>query len=309
MRRDAGEQARGCGGSRTATIRAATVRASRSSVVQRRRARPSVPRNHGTEPLKGAGRRSHPALCRGRWPRSRSPPDQRPGLHRQRASPSRASCSMWRTAWRPRCHGAKADVWNSATTGGAPPNLGPACEVSQRHRRSSLHRGDSMPSPARRSRVRRRSSLLRIAPAPRNGSPIIRWDAGRLFVRECPPDRRRHRVRAQQVLGAAHLDQGRVVCAANHCPTEKMYLTIAHAVFAHLAAPTRDGPHDPAPGATRDIIYFLVSLSQARWPVSTSSGGDRRTRTADDEGRRSTLGAGDRGTLRRRSSNHIKDLL
>ena len=127
-------------------------------------------------------------------------------------------------------YGAKADVLNSATTGGAPPNLGAACEVSQgigaRHFIGGINA-----EPCAASQY---SALVAAYRSPGlKATPLRLLGNGALFVHDAhPTDDAIVFKRGRYSVLLTSIEAGGV--AANHYPTEKMYLTIAHAVFAHL---------------------------------------------------------------------------
>ena len=87
-----------------------------------------------------------------------------------------------------------------------------------------------MPSPTQRASTAR--SSLPTVPGLK-ATPLRHLGKGALFVHDAhPADVAIVFKRGRYAVLLTSIEAGGV--AANHYPTEKMYLTIAHAVFAHL---------------------------------------------------------------------------
>lgn len=127
-------------------------------------------------------------------------------------------------------YGAKADVFSSATMGGSPPNLGAACEVNQgigaRHFIGGIN--------AEPYAASQYSALVAAYRTPGvKASSLRHLGKGALWVHDADPaDDAVVFKRGKYAVLLTSIEAGGV--AANHYPTEKMYLTIAHAVFGHL---------------------------------------------------------------------------
>ena len=127
-------------------------------------------------------------------------------------------------------YGPKPDVYSSPTTGGTPPNLGAACEVSQGIGARHFIGGINV-EPYAASEY---SALVAAYQSPTlRATPLKHLGKGARFVHDGhPADDAVLFMRGRHAVLLTSIEAGGV--AANHYPTEKMYLIIARAVFAQL---------------------------------------------------------------------------
>jgi hypothetical protein len=126
--------------------------------------------------------------------------------------------------------GPKPDVVNTLTSGGTPPNLGAACEVSQGIGASHFIGGINVEPYAAGQYT---ALVAAYQTRGLKATPLRHLGKGARFIHDAHPaddaimfKRGGHAVLLTSIEGDG--------VAANHYPTEKMYLTIARAVFARL---------------------------------------------------------------------------
>jgi hypothetical protein len=125
--------------------------------------------------------------------------------------------------------GKGANVGSAATTGGTPPNLGAYCVMSQGPRAVRFIGGISLEPYA----AAEFSALVASYGSPLTQTPLKRLGAGAVFAHDRDP--------SQDVIEFERGKDAVLISSeeaagepAKDYPTEKMYLTVAHAVYAHL---------------------------------------------------------------------------
>ena len=129
-----------------------------------------------------------------------------------------------------KAYGAKADAYSQPTDGGSPPNLGAACEITQgpaaRH-----YIGGINAEPYAASQYKALVTAFRTPGL--KATSLSRLGRGAVFLHGAhPADDAIVFTRGHYAVLLTSIEAGGV--AANHYPTERMYLIIARSVFSHL---------------------------------------------------------------------------
>jgi hypothetical protein len=153
-----------------------------------------------------------------------------PGIARAASVPNACRLLHVTRSLAAKVYGTKGDVFSEATSGGTPANLGSACEVNQGIGARHFIGGINV-EPYAASQY---SALVATYRTPGlKATPLRHLGKGALFVHNAhPADDAVVFKRGRYAVLLTSIEAGGV--AANHYPTEKMYLTIAHAVYGHL---------------------------------------------------------------------------